>query len=270
MVVTGASMGIGDAIAKAFCEDGANVVLCSRELQRAEEARQKVGSPERTMAVACDVRERAQIDALVKKTLERFGKLDIFVNNAGHGMLDGVATMDVAKCRAMFDTNLFGAIECMQAVIPVMKLQLSGCIINISSVAGHIPVPFMSAYSATKHALNAISKSARVELKPFGIHVLTVCPGFIRTDFSIHAVKGNDVRRFSGALRRGITAERCAKAVLNAYLGGKREIMVPASDWLKVKAYQLLPKLIESVMERSIQPITPESISAEETARKKA
>lgn len=267
VVVTGASMGIGEATAKAFAEEGASVVLCSRETERAEEARQRIGNLDRTMAAACDVRDKAQIDHLVAAALARFGRIDVWVNNAGHGLMDAVETMDLAKVRAMFDTNFFGALAGMQAAIPVMKRQGGGTIINISSVAGHISVPYMSAYCATKHALNAISKSARVELKAQKINVLTVCPGFIRTNFGVNALKGHEVRRFDENLRKGITAERCAAAIVDGCVKGKREIVVPAKDWVSVKAYQLIPRVVERVMAKSMVPTSAEKIAAD-TARR--
>src|SRR5207237_7916799 len=105
-----------------------------------------------TLAVACDVRRRQDIQNLLQAALQRYGRVDVWINNAGFGMQDSVAQMDMAQCRMLFDTNLFGAIECMQLVAPVMKRQGSGTIINISSIAGHIPVPFMAAYAASKHA----------------------------------------------------------------------------------------------------------------------
>lgn len=267
VVVTGASMGIGEATAKAFADEGASVVLCSREAARAEEARRRISHLDRTMAVACDVRDTAQIDRLVAATLARFGRVDVWVNNAGHGLLDAVETMDPAKVRAMFDTNFFGALAGMQAAIPVMKKQGGGTIINISSVAGHLAVPYMSAYCASKHALNAISKAARVELKPVNIHVLTVCPGFIRTNFGVNALKGQEVRRFNEKLRAGISAERCAAAIVDACVKGKREIVVPAKDWINVKAYQLMPPVVERVMAKSMVPRTAEQIAEETTKR---
>src|SRR5215469_16992498 len=121
VVITGASMGIGEAVARAFVDEGGRVVLSSRDLNRVEEARNRIGIPERTAAVACDVRDRAQIDALVLASKDLFGKIDVWINNAGYGMLDSVASMSMEECRRMFETNLFGAIECMQAVAPHFK-----------------------------------------------------------------------------------------------------------------------------------------------------
>src|SRR6202046_5128540 len=192
VVVTGASMGIGEAITKCFADQGATLVMLSRDAGRVEAARGRVGQTERTLAMACDVRHREEIDRAIGLTMHHFERIDIWVNNAGHGLLDSVAEMDMAACREMFETNFFGAVAGMQAVIPGMRQQRGGTIINISSVAGHIPMPFHAAYSATKFAMNAIGKGAGVELKKEGIHVLTVCPGYVRTAFSENAVLGNE------------------------------------------------------------------------------
>ena len=152
-------------------------------------------------------------------------------------------------CHDLFETNLFGALSAMQAVIPVMRQQGGGAIINISSVAGHIPIPCLHAtYSATKFALNAIGKAANVELKREGIQVLTVCPGYVRTAFSENAVRGNDLKRVRPGSVRGISAERVARATLQGYLKKKREVIVPWTMHLPVKLYQLLPGLVEWAM----------------------
>src|SRR6266446_902994 len=169
VVVTGASMGIGEALARIFADHGARVVLLSRDAGRAEAARDRVGHTERTLALSCDVRNREEIDRVLSLTLHHFNRIDVWINNAGHGLLDSVAQLDMTACRETFDTNFFGAVESMLAVIPVMKQQGAGTIINISSVAGHIPLPFHAVYSATKFAMNAFGKAARVELKNFGI-----------------------------------------------------------------------------------------------------
>lgn len=243
-MVTGASMGIGEAIVRRFLREGACVVLASRDLGRVEAARQSVGALDRTLAFACDVTVRDQVEALLHAAITRFGRVDIWVNNAGFGLVDSVERMDMAACRKLFDTNLFGAIECMQVVSPVLKQQRSGAIINISSVAGLIPVPYMGAYSASKHALISISGAARLELTPYGVQVNAVCPGYVRTEFNTRAVWGRETMRVGGASKRGITADRVADAVLKAYRSNRRLLIVPWSNIVLVGFYRLLPGLL--------------------------
>jgi len=253
VVVTGASMGIGEAIVHRFLREGASVVLASRELERVETARERTGAPERTLAVACDVGVRAQVDRLLAATLERFGRVDVWVNNAGFGVIDSVERMDMEACRRMFDTNLFGAIGCMKAVAPVFKQQRSGAIVNVSSIAGLIAVPYMSAYGATKFALNCISRGARLELAPYGVHVNTVCPGYVKTDFNQHAVRGAESMRVAGSRQYGITPERVANAVWHAYRCNRCEVIVPWSGNLLVAFYRLLPGIFNWGMVRMMR-----------------
>ena len=251
VVVTGASMGIGEALARIFADHGARVVLLSRDAGRAEAARDRVGHTERTLALSCDVRNREEIDRVLSLTLHHFNRIDVWINNAGHGLLDSVAQLDMTACRETVDTNFFGAVESMLAVIPVMKQQGAGTIINISSVAGHIPLPFHAVYSATKFAMNAFGKAARVELKNFGIHVMTVCPGYVRTDFGANALRGQEVKTVRPSTVRGISAQRVARAVLQGYMKQKREVIVPWIMHPVVKLYQLFPALVEWGMVRT-------------------
>ena len=137
-MITGASMGIGEAIATLFAQQGANVVLLSRELTRAEAARNRIGFLERTAAFSCDVRHPEEIDRVLGLTRHHFQRIDVWINNAGHGLLDSVSQMDLSACHEMFETNFFGALTAMQKVIPLMTQQGGGTIINISSVAGHV------------------------------------------------------------------------------------------------------------------------------------
>ena len=243
-------MGIGEAISKAFAQEGASVVLLSRDTGRAEAARARIGLLDRTVALSCDVRNSEEIDRVLALTLHHFHRVDVWINNAGHGLLDSVANMDRQAFQELFETNFFGAVSAMQAVIPVMRQQGGGTIINISSVAGHIPLPFHAAYSATKFALNAIGKAAGVELKKDNINVLTVCPGFVRTGFAQNAARGRELKKVRPDSVRGISAERVAHATLRGYLKGKREVIVPWTMHLPVKLYQLFPALVERAMGR--------------------
>ena len=238
-------MGIGEAIAGVFAQEGASVVLLSRDAARAEAARTRVGYPDRTAAFSCDVRHSEEIDRVLALTLHHFHRVDVWINNAGHGLRDSLASMEIPAMRELFETNLFGAILGMQAVIPVMRQQGGGTIINISSVSGHIPMPFHAAYSGTKFAMNAMGKSASMELKKDGIRRLTVCPGYVQTGFAQNAVLGKEVKQVRPGVVRGVTAERVARATLRGYLKGKREVIVPWSMHLWVKLYQLLPGPME-------------------------
>ncbi|HLH08647.1 MAG TPA: SDR family NAD(P)-dependent oxidoreductase [Terriglobales bacterium] len=251
-VITGASMGIGEAMAKLFVEEGARVVLSSRDEKRIEEARTRVGRPEKTLGIFCDVRNREDLDRLLSLTLHNFGRIDIWVNNAGFGLRDTIAAVPMRECRNMFETNLFGAIEGIQVAAPVMVKQGSGTIVNVSSVAGHVPVPGMGAYCATKFALNAIGKAARMELASSGVRVMTVCPGYIETNFARNVVRGSQAGKFDPGARTGATAEQVARATLNGYLKGKREVVVPWFYSIAIKFYQLIPGVVENYMSKRL------------------
>ena len=250
VVITGASMGIGEAMAKLFADEGARVVLLSRDAARAEAARGRIGHADQTMALSCDVSNREEIDRVVSLTLHHFQSIDVWINNAGHGLMDTVAHVDMTACRETFDTNFFGTVACMQAALAVMKQQGSGTIINISSVAGHIPLPFHAVYSATKFAMNAFGKAANVELEGSGIHVMTVCPGYVKTDFSANAIRGSEAKTVRPSSIRGISAERVARAVLRGYLKQKVEVVVPWTMHPAIKVYQLFPRVVERMMRK--------------------
>jgi short-subunit dehydrogenase len=252
-VVTGASMGIGEAIAHLFVSEGATVVLSSRDLHRVQDACARIAVPERTYACECDVRVEAQLQALLVSTVERYGRVDIWVNNAGFGLVDSVEQMDLELCRQMFDTNLFAAIRAMQIVIPQMKRQGGGTIINISSVAGSIAVPYMAAYGATKHALNCITKAARLESRNSGVKIVSVEPGYVSTEFSSRSIRGRDNRGVPASVKLGIPPQRVAAAVLKACDGNRREIVVPWRGNVLIALYRLMPGAFEWAMMRTMK-----------------
>ena len=253
-VITGASMGIGEEIAKLFVREGAKVVLCSRGLANLEAARQRIGGGENTISVVCDVSKRDQVDALVRAALAKFGRIDILINNAGFGLNDSLAELDMAQCRQLFETNLFGAMECMQAVIPIMKKQGGGDIVNISSVSGHISTPYMSVYAASKHGMQAVGRASRLELRKHNINVLTVSPGYIATDFGKNMLKGKSGQRVAGSAKYGAKPEVVAQATLRGLLKRKREVVVPWFYRIAIKLYENFPGLVERGIRRRLRP----------------
>jgi NAD(P)-dependent dehydrogenase (short-subunit alcohol dehydrogenase family) len=184
VIVTGASSGIGEAAARRLAGEGATVVMAARRADRLEALKRKIESAGgRALAVASDVTSPQDRERLVQETMRAFGRIDGLVNNAGYGQRGPIELVPVEAIRQNFETNLFSLIALTQLVIPIMRAQQSGRIINISSVAGRIARPLSSVYDATKHALEAISDGMRGELAPFGITVVVIEPGFIITEF---------------------------------------------------------------------------------------
>jgi len=184
VIVTGASAGIGEATARWLAREGATVVINARRTERLEIIKQEIESANgRALAVAGDVTLAADRERLVQETMRAFGRVDALVNNAGYGQRGPIELVPVEAIRQNFETNFFSLIALTQLVIPIMREQRSGRIVNISSVAGRIARPLSSVYDATKHALEAVSDGLRGELAPFGIKVVIIEPGFILTEF---------------------------------------------------------------------------------------
>jgi len=177
VLITGASSGIGEASARYFEERGWNVAATMRSPERSA----LVG--ERVACIALDVTDAASIDVAVAQTLERFGRIDALVNNAGYAVVGPFEAASEAQIRREFDTNVLGLMRVTRAVLPLFREQRSGAIVNISSIGGRLTFPLYSVYHATKFAVEGFSESLRYELEPFGVRVRVVEPGAIKTDF---------------------------------------------------------------------------------------
>lgn len=199
VIITGASSGIGAAAARAFAAAGSNVVLAARNRKALEALADELGS-NRALAVATDVTDRDQVEALVNATVERFGRLDIIVNNAGVGLRGPIDTVDPADFERLFHVNLMGPLYGMQAAIRAMRKTGGGTIVNISSGTSRIVVPFLGgAYPALKRALEIMSDYARVQLAGENIKVLVVLPYLTTTPFGANALGQGGATRNAGA-----------------------------------------------------------------------
>lgn len=183
-VITGGSKGIGRAVALAVAEAGSDVVLVARSLSDLQQVATEVEALGRAaFPVVCDVRDADAVMAMAASALERFGRIDILVNNAGLGHFGPVDELPVEQFDEMLAVNLRGPFLCTRAVVPTMKRQGSGTIINVASVAGLVGNPNLSGYNASKFGLMGFSESTMLELRHAGIKVSVICPGSVATDF---------------------------------------------------------------------------------------
>src|SRR5271169_2490048 len=185
--ITGCSTGFGRELSVILLKRGYRVVVTARDKAKVEDivaAHDKNG-----LAVALDVDKQDQIDAAVEAAKRKFGRIDALVNNAGYGYLDAVEEGDDADIRAMFETNFFGLAALTRAVLPVMRAQKSGAIVNISSMGGFIGFPGSGYYAATKFAVEGLSESLSKEVGPLGLKVIIVEPGPFRTDWAGRSIK---------------------------------------------------------------------------------
>lgn len=193
VIITGASSGIGEATARRLAAHGARVVIAARRTERLDTLARAIDpTGSRVLVVGGDVTSDADRRKLVEATLKKFGRIDALVNNAGYGTRGPVEIVPIEAIRENFETNVFALIALTQLVLPLMRAQGSGCIVNIGSVAGRIARPLSSIYDATKHALEALTDGLRGELKPFGVRVTLIRPGFIVTEFIDAASKASD------------------------------------------------------------------------------
>jgi NAD(P)-dependent dehydrogenase (short-subunit alcohol dehydrogenase family) len=245
--ITGASSGFGRAFAEHAIARGHNVVVTAR---RAEPLRELAASaPERVLAVPLDVTRQEEADRAVAAALERFGRLDVVINNAGFGVVGAFEETPDAELRAQMETNFFGAMNVTRAVLPALRAQKGGAIVNMSSLGGQLSFAGFSAYSASKFALEGASEALAQEVAPFGVKVLIVEPGQFRTDLAgsgmrhmppmeayagtvgptrefahaMHGTQAGDPRRAAAAIELALEAE---KTPLRLQLGADAVEMV--------------------------------------------
>ena len=180
--ITGASSGFGQALAKAVLERGDSAILTARRSEALSAVARKY--PNSAIAVAMDVTKREQRDAAVKTALDHFGHVDVLVNAAGHGSLGAMEEFSSAQMRSQMEVNFFGGVELTLALLPSMREQKRGHIVNFSSVGGVVSMGGFSLYCASKFAVEGFSGGLRDEVKPLGIHVTIIEPGAFRTEFS--------------------------------------------------------------------------------------
>ncbi|NDJ21074.1 SDR family NAD(P)-dependent oxidoreductase [Nostoc sp. B(2019)] len=204
--ITGSSKGLGRALAETVLEQGETVVLTARNPQQIEDL--VVSFPNRTLAVQLDVTKPEEIREAVKQAIAKFGRIDVLVNNAGYGILGAIEEVSDQGVRRQFETNFFGILEVLRTVLPHMRQQGSGHILNISSVGGFVSYPGTGIYNGAKFALEGISEALAQEVTPLGIKITIVEPGAFRTSFVTRSlvitdIQINDYEIVIGEMRKG-------------------------------------------------------------------
>jgi NAD(P)-dependent dehydrogenase (short-subunit alcohol dehydrogenase family) len=232
-LITGCSTGFGRELAKLVLARGWRAVVTARDPSKVADIAE--GHADRALVLPLDVTEQAQIDAVVAHAKQRFGRIDVLVNNAGYGYLAAIEEGEDEAVRAMFETNVFGLINMTKAVLPVMRAQRSGLIVNVSSIGGITSFAATGYYHGTKYAVEGLSESLAIEVKALGIDVLIVEPGPFRTNWAgpsiIQSATHIDAYDATAGERRKQTAARSgnqagdpvrgAQAIIDAALSEK-------------------------------------------------
>jgi NADP-dependent 3-hydroxy acid dehydrogenase YdfG len=215
IVITGASSGLGETAARRLSAEGASVVLGARRADRLASLTRELGANGRkSLVVATDVTDRAQVQKLVDSAVETFGRIDVLINNAGVMPLSPLEKLKVDEWDRMIDVNIKGVLYGIAAALPHMQRQKAGHIINVSSVAGHKVGPTFAVYSATKHAVRTLSEGLRMEVKPYNIRTTIISPGAVATEL-LNGISDPDVAAANRAYvaKVAVPADSFARAV---------------------------------------------------------
>lgn len=243
IVITGASSGIGAAMAKELLGRGALTVLAARSGDKLRQQVQALG--ERSSYVCLDVTADASVQSCVEEVMRRHGRIDVWINNAGYGVFERAADAPLEHFAGMMDVNYMGTVRCVKEVLPHMLQAGAGQIVNIASLAGKAGSAKSSGYSATKHAVLGFTNSLRQELAGTGIQVTAINPGPIDTPFFDKADPGghyvNNIRWMM------LKPEKVARVTADAIAKGKREVDLPFFAGLGAKILQLFPGLVSGI-----------------------
>ncbi|MDA3614224.1 SDR family oxidoreductase [Polluticaenibacter yanchengensis] len=255
--ITGASAGIGEAIAHAFAKEGAQLVLSARSTDKLNEVAEKcrqLGAP-KTWVIPMDLAQPASVEQAIISYDFSVGKsLDILVNNGGVSQRSLVDETDMSVYRQLMEINYFGTVALTKGMLPYLKNNTAGSIITISSVAGKLGTPLRSGYAACKHALHGFFDSLRAEIYKNNIQVLLVCPGYIRTNVSVNALnaKGATTGEMDKNQAEGMPPEKLAQKIINAVKGNKQEIYVGGKEIIGIYLKRFFPKLLNKIVRKQI------------------
>ncbi|HEY7428898.1 MAG TPA: SDR family oxidoreductase [Gemmataceae bacterium] len=261
IVITGASQGIGKALAEAAARRGARVLAAARSDALLAELTQKVRAAGGVLeTVHADITRREDREAMAGAALRNFGGIDVLINNAGIGATGHFAEVSPERLRAIMEVNFFALVETTRQFLPLLRLGTTPAIVNISSIAGKRGIPARSEYSASKFAVQGFSEALRTELAKDGIDVLIVCPGLTQTNFSHNMLEQKAALQLDHL--RGMTAEAVAEATLRTLERGRNEVCLSLNGRLIVLVNRLFPRLADRIARRKVYNLFRHEIEA--------
>lgn len=252
--LTGASSGIGEALAYALAKEGASLILSARRKNELERVQSEIKNlKSEILILSLDLEKQNEFETKKNEVLSKFGRIHILINNGGVSQRSLAKDTPVDVDRKIFEPNFFGTVALTKTVLPEFLKQKSGMFVTVTSAVGKIGSPWRSGYSASKHALHGFFDSLRAEVHDDGIKVLLVCPGFIQTNVSKNALThtGEKLGTMDNATAKGLTAEECAQQIVEAIKDEKEEIIVSQfKEKLAVHVKRFFPEIFSKVIRR--------------------
>lgn len=251
--ITGASSGIGEALALAFAKKGARLILSARREQELQRVAKQTALPELDlMILPLDLSDSRMASAWAAQVMNKFGRIDLLINNGGFSQRSAAVATDEQVERQLMEVNYFSAVALSKAVLPYMLRQKSGHLIVLSSIAGKFGFYLRSSYSAAKHALHGYFESLRLETEKQGIKTLIVCPGKIKTEISLHAKQGDGAshNKMDGSHVNAMSAEECAIQIIKAIELEKEEVLIGGKELMAVSLKRFFPRLFARIIRK--------------------
>ena len=240
VIVTGASEGIGSRLVMALRKRGALLALVAR---REDKLRAVAGRDD--LILPCDLTHDAGRSTIIDRTVERWGRVDVLLNNAGRGAYYSATETPLDDARSLFDLNFFAPFHLAQLAAPWLK-QSKGTLVNVSSIAGQMTLPWLPVYCASKFALTSLTSSQRMELSRHGVNVMAVFPGYVDTDFQANSTGGSAPPTIVKGRRFSVSAEECAEAIVKGIEHRRKEVVTPSIGKVLVLLNRLFPSIVES------------------------
>ncbi len=251
--VTGASSGIGEALAKAFAKEGAIIILSARREQELQRVKKELKLPDlNVLVLPFDLGNVSTFNSQTQKVIDTFGRIDILVCNGGISQRSLTKDTPLEIDRKIMEINFFGTITLVKSVLPYMLKQKCGQLIVTSSIAGKFGFYFRSTYAASKHALHGFFESLRMEVFNDNIKVMLVCPGKIRTHISLNAITedGSTHSKMDEATEQGMSANECATQILNGIRNNEEEVFIGGKELRAIWVKRFFPKLFSKLIRR--------------------